>query len=210
MAGDGIWASLRRWRSTAFLVGGLILACDAVLITAEIVSGVENWILLGQAFVGLGWTAALLGLMGVFPDLADRSRWTARAGAVFVVVGVVTFAAMAVTVLAFYTGIVAGSWEDVSSLPLPGVIIGSVLGFITFSVASLRAGVHSRRFGLLLLVPPLLVVTNIVRFVAGFESTTITLAIVVLDALAMLSLGYVLRTGPDRADAPDPGPETVP
>lgn len=209
MASSGIWGSLQRWRATAFLVGGLILACDAVLVSAEILTDADHWILLGQAFVGVGWTAALLGLLGVYPDLADRSRWTARTGAVFVAIGVVTFAAMAVTVLVYYVGIPSGSYEDVGMLPLPGVIVGSVLGFVTFSVASLRAGVHSRRFGVLLLVPPLLVVTNIVRFIAGLESTTITLAIVILDGLAMLMIGYVLRREVATPDQREHTPEAA-
>lgn len=209
MAGDGLWASLRRCRSTAFLLGGLILTADTVLVTAEMVTGAETWLILGQVFVGVGWTAALLGLLGVYPDLADRSYWTARAGALFVVIGVVTFAAMAVTVLAYYAGIPPGTYEDVSLLPLPGVIIGSILGFVTFSVASLRAGVHSRRFGLLLLVPAVLVLTNILRFIAGFESTTITLVIVILDALAMLTIGYALRGGTATTDRPGRSPDTA-
>lgn len=209
MAPDGIWRTLQRWRATFFVVGGLILACDAFLVSAEILTGSEHWILLGQAFVGAGWTAALLGLLGVYPDLADRSRRTARVGAVFAVIGVVTFAAMAVTVLVYYAGIPSGSYEDVGMLALPGVIVGSVLGFVTFGAASLRAGVHSRTFGILLLVPPLLVVTNIVRFIAGVESTTVTLAIVILDGLAMLVLGYVLRSERTPTERPERTPDAA-
>lgn len=200
---DGIWGSLERWKTTAFLVGGLLMAVDAVVVAAMIVTGVERLLLVGQTFVGVAWTAALLGLLGLYPALADRSRWLSRVGALFAAIGVVVFAVMAVTVAAYLAGIPAGEYGDVGMYFIPGVLVGSVLGFVTFSVASLRTGVHSRTLGLLLLVPAILVLANILRFVAGFESTTITLAIVVGDSLTMLAIGQVLRTGiadPDRTE----------
>ena len=191
---DWLLESFEQRRSTAFLLGGLLLLVDVGPVSANIVTGVDDWLVLGQMFVGAAWTAALIGLLGLYPELADRSRWLSRAGAVFAVIGVVTFGVMSVTSLLYYVGIPSGEYEAIGSLFLPGVIVGSVLGFVVFGIATLRAGVPSRTVGVLLLVPPLLVVTNIVRFVAGFQSVTITLGIVVGDALALLALGYVLRT----------------
>jgi hypothetical protein len=186
------------------------MAVDAVLVATNVITGTEHWLLLGQAFVGVAWTAALLGLLGVYPRLADRSRWLSRAGAVFAGIGVVVFATMAVTVLLYYAGIPAGEYGNVGQFFIPGVLVGSVLGFVSFSFASLRTGVHSRTFGILLLVPAVLVVTNILRFVAGLESTTITLGIVIADASAMLAIGYLLRNegvAVERAK-PSVGPTT--
>jgi len=176
-----------------FLIGGLIVLLDVAPVAANIVTGVDDWLILGQAFVGAGWTAALVGLLGLYPELSDGSRWLSRAGAVFAVVGVITFSVMAVTSLLYYAGIPAGEYEAIGMLFLPGVLIGSVLGFLSFGVASLRTGVHSRTVSFLLFVPALLVVTNILRFIAGMESATITLGIVIGDALAMLAIGYILR-----------------
>lgn len=203
------WESLERWSATAFLVGGLILVLDAALVMANIVTGAEHWLLLGQAFVGAGWAAALIGLLGLYPGLADRNRWLSRAGAVFAVIGVVTFAIMAVAVLVYYAGIPDGEYDAVSWFFLPGVLIGSVLGFASFGVASLRTGVHSRTIGILLLVPPVLVATNVLRFVVGLEAVAITLGIVIGDALAMLAIGYVLRTEPTPTDRAEPAPTEV-
>lgn len=195
-----LWNLLQKWSATAFLVGGGLLVLDAAIVVANIVTGAEHWLLLGQAFVGAGWTAALIGLLGLYPRLAARSRWLSRAGAVFAVIGAVTFAIMAVAVLVYYAGIPDGEYDAISLFFLPGVLIGSVLGFVSFSVASLRTGVHSRTIGFLLLVPPILVVANILRFVAGMESASITLGIVLGDALAMLALGYILRPRPEPTD----------
>lgn len=204
-----LWNLLQKWSATAFLVGGGLLVLDAAIVVANIVTGAEHWLLLGQAFVGAGWTAALIGLLGLYPRLAARSRWLSRAGAVFAVIGAVTFAIMAVAVLVYYAGIPDGEYDAISLFFLPGVLIGSVLGFVSFSVASLRTGVHSRTIGFLLLVPPILVVANILRFVAGMESASITLGIVLGDALAMLALGYVLRTEPTPTDRAEPAPTEV-
>lgn len=207
--GDGVWGWLEQRRETAFLVGGLVMVVDAGLVAANIATGTEAFLLLGQAFVGAAWTVALLGLLGLYPDFAGRSRWLSRFGAVFAGIGVVVFAVMAVTVLAYYAGIPAGTYDDVGVLFIPGVLVGSVLGFVTFSLASLRSDVHSRSVGVLLLLPPVLVLTNILRFAVGMESVTITLGVVVLDALAMLAIGYVLQSEAPLADHADPTPDST-
>lgn len=196
---DGVLGSLERASANAFLIGGLLLAVDAVFVAANVVSGVEWYLFLGQAFVGAGWAVALLGILGLYPALSERSRWLSRAGAVFAAVGVVTFAVMTVSVLVYAAGIPAGEYDAIGMYFIPGVIVGSVLGFAAFSAASIRAEVHSRGFGVLLLVPALLVLANLLRFIAGYEAATITLAIVIADAVAMMAIGYLLRNGSPRA-----------
>lgn len=196
--------SLAKWSATAFLAAGVILLVDAAIVTAEIVVGIERANVLGQVFVGAAWTAALIGLLGLYPGLADRSRWLSRAGAVFAAIGVVVFAVLGLTSLVYYLGIPAGEYSDVGMFFIPGVLIGSVLGFISFSVAVLRTGAYSRTVGVLLLIPPILVVTNILRFIAGMEAMSLTLAIVIGDALAMLAIGYVLRSSPEPTGRAEP------
>ena len=201
--------SLAKWSATAFLVGGLLMVVDTAIVAANIAAGDEGLLALGQGFVGAAWTAALIGLLGLYPGLADRSRWLSRAGAVFAAVGVVVFAVLGLTSLVYYLGIPGGEYSDVGMLFIPGVLIGSVLGFVSFSAATLRTGAYSRTVGILLLVPPILVITNILRFVAGFEAATITLAVVIGDALAMLAIGYVLRSSPEPLGRPEPAPREV-
>lgn len=203
------WESLEQWRATLFLVGGLILLLDVLPVVANIRTGAADWLILGQTFVGAGWTATLVGLLGLYPEFSDRSRWLSRVGAVFAVIGVVTFGVMAITSLLYYVGIPSGDYDAISWFFLPGVLIGSVLGFVTFSTISLRTGIPSRTVGVLLLVPAILVVTNILRFIVGMESATITLGIVIGDALAMLAIGYVLRTEGVPTDSAEPTPAEV-
>lgn len=190
---DGVWRSLELWRASAFLLAGIILAINAVIVAAEIVVGIERWRVLGQIFVGAGWTAAFIGLLGLYPGLADGSRWLARAGALFAAIGAVVFTVMGLASVVFYVGIVDGSLTTLVPLFLPGVIIGSVLGFVSISAASLRADVHSRTLGLLLLLPPTLVILNLLTAIIGIEGATSTLAVVIGDTLAMLAIGMSVR-----------------
>lgn len=210
MAGrNGVFDSLERWSGSAFVVAGVLLVVDAAIVAIQIRTGAESLLILGQAFVGAAWTVALIGLLGLYPALADRSRWLSRGGAVFAAIGVGVFAVMAVVSLVYYAGIPGGEYAEIGQFFIPGVLIGSVLGFVTFSVATLRTGTHSLTVGILLLVPPVLVVTNILRFIAGFQSTTLTLGIVIGDALAMLALGVALRNEPTPTDRVEPATDTT-
>lgn len=203
------WESFAKWSATAFLFAGLLMVVDAAIVATNIVTGEEGFLVLGQAFVGAAWTGALIGLLGLYPGLADRSRWLSRAGVVFAVIGVVTFAIMAVVSLVDYVGIPAAEFDSIGVFFIPGVLVGSVLGFVAFGVASLWTDAYSRTLGVLLLVPAILVATNILRFVAGLEAATLTLAIVIGDALAMLAIGHVLRSSPQLSGRLEPAPGEV-
>lgn len=191
------WESLEGWSATAFLVAGVLFLVNVGILA--ILGGVADMLSLsrelGQVFVGAGWTAALIGLLGLYPGLADRSRWLARAGAACAAIGTVVFAAMAVVMFVFVTGIVNGDFATLVPIFLPGVFVGSVLGFVLFAAASLRAGVHSRAFGVLLLIPAVIVVTNILVGANGMGSLLSTIGIVVALVVVHSTIGYLLRTG---------------
>ena len=198
----GLWESLERRRSTAFLIAGLMFAVDAAIVAAVIGPLGEQYMLLGQAFVAAGWTAGFVGLLGVFPGLADRSRRLAQAGAVLVGIGLLVFVSMGIASLAYFSNALSGDLSALVPILLPGVIIGSVLGFVTFGAATLRTGVHARSVGVLFVVLGLIPVVNIGSSIAGIQSMTATLAIVVALTLVTLSIGYVLRVeGPSAGRA---------
>ena len=196
---SGVLNSLERWSPSAFLIGGLLLAVDAAWLAANLSIGGENYLLTGQLFVGVGWTVALLGLLGIYPSLSNQSRWLSRIGAICAAIGVVTFAVMAILVFVDISGILAGAYEPVGAFFIPGVLIGSVVGFVLFSVVSFRTQGQPVAFGVLLLIPPVLVVSNLLRFFAGYTSEMLTLGIVIADALALLMIGYYLRSQPITA-----------
>ncbi len=202
----GLWATVERRRATAFLVAGLMFAVDAAIVGYAITAAGEELMLLGQAFIAAGWTAGFVGLLGVYPGLADRSRRLARVGLGCVAIGIVVFVAMAIASLAYFSDVLNGDLSTLVPLFLPGVIVGSVLGFLTFGTATLRTGTHGRPIGALFVVLGLFPVVNIGSGIAGVQSMTGTLAIVVGLTLVNLAVGYLLRTedgaaGPVEADA---------
>lgn len=203
------WESLERWRSTAFLVGGVIFLVDTAVVAARLVQGTDPQAL-GQAFVGAAWTAAFIGLLGMYPSLADRSRWLTRIGAVFSVIGAVVMAAMAVTSFAYFAGVLGGALGDVVMYFLPGVFLGIVLGFGSFGVATLRTDVYPRSVGVLFLLLPLTFLFNLGTGISGYNPTAKVLGVVVVLTLTMLAIGYLLRTGGAVADREDVEPSSEP
>lgn len=189
----GLWKSLERRSATAFLIAGMMFVIDSVIVGLVMFSAGDRLMLLGQAFIAAGWTAAFIGLLGVFPRLAHQSPRLARVGTILVSIGVVVFTVMAIASLAFFTEVLSGDLSGLVPLFLPGVIIGSVLGFLTFGVTTLRTDIHSGSVGFLFIVLGLIPVVNILSGVAGVQSMHATLAIVVGLALVNLALSYRLR-----------------
>lgn len=193
------WETLETWRATAFLIGGVIFVADVTLVASHVASGTEPGAF-GQALVGAAWTASFVGLLGMYPSLADRSRWLARIGAVCAAIGGITMAVMALASLGYFTGILSGELSEVAMFFLPGVFIGIVLGFGSFSVASLRTDIYSRSVGLLFLLLVLTFLFNIGSSIAGIASMTTVLGVVVVLAASKLVLGYLFRTEGALAD----------
>jgi exosortase/archaeosortase family protein len=76
------------------------------------------------------------------------------------------------------------------------IIVGIILGFLAFAIATLRTDSQSQHVGVLLLAPAAIFAVNFVR-VLVLGTTTPTWAPFVLgsgQALALLAIGYSLRT----------------
>jgi drug/metabolite transporter (DMT)-like permease len=180
---------------TLFLVAAGFFLINAVIVVSGITTGSERMTtLLGETFNAAGWAVALVGLLGLYPGVADRNRWLSRAGAVCATIGVVVFTILSLLSFAFYVRIIEGSIQNLVPLILPGVILGGVLSFLLFGISSLRTGAHSRVIGALLLVPPLIVVLNIFGGAAGFGSQYFLLGIVSGLFVVMLGIGVRLRS----------------
>lgn len=188
--------TLEQWSATAFLAGGAILVGFAVSLA---VIGILDGSAPSNIFGGLGYMLAFLGLLGLYPGLADRSPRLARAGAVFAALGTVGFSLTFVAGVTEFMGIDLPAW--VSDAQLLN-IIGLVLGFLTVGVASLRTEAHSWLLGLLLLVPAVIFAMNLVRVgvLGPFTPSWAPFLLGSMQALTMLAIGYLLRTEPTTAD----------
>ena len=203
------------WSSTPFYVAGAMFAVAATFSAASVVADAERLALLvGEAFIATGWIAGLVGLLGLYAGLADRSRWLTRAGATFSVIGIVAFVVLAAaSLVAFFTGATVERGVSVAGIPLiyllPGIIPAPILAFASFSAASLRTGVHSRAVGVLLVIPSFIVVGNVATPPALPGRELITLGIECGLALTMIAIGYLLRTGSVSADGVESAPDTT-
>lgn len=186
----GLWRSLNRWSSTLFLVGGVLALIFAARKPVQILmdTGYGN---VGFLFLS-GYLLAFIGLFGLYPQLARQKRWLAGVGAVGACLGMVGFAGSV-----FVIGMdLAGFFPEnppvwLNTVPLS--IIGMIVGYLAFGVASLRSDTYARLLGLLLLVPGLLFgFSVIVDLAPGFDQWRFLFG--VGQAVSFLAIGYVLRT----------------
>jgi hypothetical protein len=194
--------SLELWSPTLFFLGAAMFVVAAALTVVQLVAGVDRLrLLVGEAFIAGGWIAGLLGLLGLYHTLAHRSRWLSRAGAVAAAIGVVAFVVLAVASLfGFAAGYQAGTLSMPVIYVIPGVFVGSLLAFVSFSGAIFRSDDYPRKLGIVLLVPSAIFLTNLFILPAIFGTGPVPpeVGFVVVSGLAltMLTIGYLLGTEP--------------
>jgi hypothetical protein len=190
-----ILASLERRTGTLFLVAGVMFIAFAAMWGVE---AFMNRSAPKNIFGPAGFAFAFLGMLGLYPSLADRSRRLAGLGAIVAIIGAVGAAANSLTYI--------GWWVLPAVVPNPdtvavvgamvgGMLLGQFLGYTSFGVASLRAGVHSRSVGLLLVAVPTVLVVMIATVAVGFAGAGSATVLGSVQALIHLAIGYTLRTG---------------
>lgn len=192
-----VWSSLEKRRGQAFVVGGGLLLVNALIHGANAFGGLVTTPELRGLLFGAGFAVIFAGLLGLYPELADRSPRLARSAAVATAAALLLNAVNAV----WWVGVLLAP-----SLPMPGELVplvvltsGSMLlGFILFGVASTRTGVPSSAVGwLVLLTPVVAVVGLLLRGFVFVDLPQYSGGVIVLGAtsLAVLATGYVLHTG---------------
>jgi len=199
--GRRVMNRLERWSPTLFLVGGAVLIGFAASLAAI---GLMDMSVPRNIFAGAGFSLVFLGLLGLYPRLADQSPLLAGAGAVFAVIGAVGFTLTFVLGVAEVVEITPPPWLEAVQLLN---IVGMVLGFLLVGVASLRTNTHARTLGVLLLVPAIVFAVNIARvaLLGAWTPSWAPFLLGSLQALAMLTIGYSLRSAsvpPDGAERP--------
>lgn len=204
----GRWETLGRWGPTLYLIAGVLLVGYATLngvaaFTDTAYVAVEN--VVGPAGILLGF----VGLLGLYPRLADRSPTLARIGAVCVCLGAVGFSVIT------FVGLAALAGAEPGSVPVVMLVLGAVgmiPGYLSFSLASLGDEEQLQTVGFLLLVPAVVFTAMLLQpfaysAVGMFSETTMAwsnFAISSGQAVAHLAIAYTLRAGgsPDEREAP--------
>lgn len=197
------WRALERWSPTLFLVGGGLVAGHATIRGLEAFTAVSPP---PDVLGPVGYFLGMVGLLGLYPALVDRSPRVARSAAAVAIVPLVGWSWFSIAAFAELAGIVPPA-----SAAIPGPVflvhvVTFVLTYGLFAVASIRAGSSLRLVGVLLLAPPLLMSTMVVAAVVVGNSTTGAFLIGSLQAVVHLSVGGVLhaRVAATRAPVGDP------
>lgn len=159
-----------------------------------------------DVFGPAGHLVALLGLVGLYPVLADRTPTptaTRVAGAV-AAVAVVSWAVMTVIRLLAVAGIVSAVSDVLPGVFFMLVFATTILTYVLFGAASLRVEDSSRIVGLLVLAPGALILVALVGSTIASVTARDGFVVAVGLALSMLALGYVLRTWGRQADSASP------
>jgi hypothetical protein len=196
------WRSLEAWSPTLFLVAGVILVGYAT------VNGVSAFtdLTIEQDIFEFGYVLGFLGLLGVYPRLADRSPKLARAGAVAALLGLIAFIGVTLTNVGYAMGVL--STERPAWYPVVIVfgVAGFVPGFLLFGVASLRTGAHPRIVGVLLLVPGIIIALMLVHIYAGLDSPVTVFVVSAGQAMSHLAIGTTLETASESTEQAEAEP----
>lgn len=196
------WETLESWSPIAFAIAGLAILADVGIQVATTVSEVTvpGWVSIALGLGGI-WVL-LVGLVGFYPRVADRARQLALGG---VATGILGW--LAVTVgLVWAIALAVTDQETIAEGPPLGpqiflsTLVLTLLSFLCYGVASSRTHSPSRTVGYLLIVPFATFLLLIALFVGnvtlGFEPPEgIVPAMFGIAALAMIGVGFSLRTG---------------
>lgn len=181
---------LERWSPILFLGGGGLIVGHAVVRYVEAFTALTAP---PDVFAPVGYLVALIGLYGLYPGLVERTPRLARAAVVLGMVPLAGWTAMTGQGVAAAVGLLP---PDATVVPGPLFVVhvvSVVLTYVLFGVASLRAGIHSRSLGLLLLAPPTLLLGMIVAATAVGNSAVGAMVVGGAQAAVHLSIGVILR-----------------
>lgn len=203
---EGVLASIERWSTTLFLVAGALGLVYTAFWGFVAFAGADYPILRDVVFRLAAYVVASVALLGLYPSLADESPKLARAGAVFAGLSVVGWLADGLLgtsrSLAVYLGATPPAWLGAFGIL---ILLGFVLGFPSFGVASLRTDVYSQTVGLALLTPLLVTAMNIGIVFAGMTSPEARALVSLGYATSHLAIGFSLRNQklPTNSGAPE-------
>lgn len=197
---SGVLDPFARWSSTALIVGGGGLFGLAVIAGAGVAGFVSSpgWLHMILLFGGLWFV--FVGLVGLYPAVADEARRLAKAGAVTAALGgaALTIALLAAVVVDLTSQRTFAEGPTWGPPLLAAAFVLALLSFLAYGVASIRTDSRSRTFGLLLLVPVgafLGQAALLAAKIGGSEvSGALQLALAGITAVAVIALGYLLRS----------------
>lgn len=181
---------------TLFLVAGVVLVGYATLNGLEAFTAAT----FEQKLFEAGYVVGFLGLLGLYPRLADQRPWLARVGAAAAALGLIAFSVFTANNVAELTGLASGDppgWVVFTAM----AVVGFLVGYLAIGVAVLRSAAYSRTVGLLLLVPGIIIALMLAHIAAGLDSPETAFVVSAGQAMAHLAIGSTLRAKAVGADS---------
>jgi hypothetical protein len=147
-----------------------------------------------------GHLVALVGLLGLYPALADRTPTVARVAGAIAAVALGSWALVVATRFFAVLGVISSLSDVLPDAVFMPVFISTILTYVLFSAIILRGDDSSQVVGLLLLAPGVLILVALVGSAIVDVGAREALVISGGLALSMLALGYTLRTGDRSTD----------
>lgn len=197
------WTTVEKWSATLFLVAGGFSTIHAGHHALEAFAGFQYPLHHELPFGLIGMILGFVGLLGLYPALAERAPKLVDAGGIIAGLGLLGWLVIGGQAIAEELGASVPGWLEAVALLVIG---GVVLGYLAFSIAALRTDVLSRTTALVLLIPVVVMVFNVVVATAGFGSPAGQVVVSGGFALGHLAIGTVLQSeyGPDDRLAPAP------
>ena len=210
-----VWRILESSSSTVFLLAGVLLFGFVIISGAAAFTDVvrEQGAVVGAALMGtglFGLIAAVIGLLGLYPRLRPTAPQLSRGGLGALLLGL--------TGILFFIGTLAvvGPPEQPGDVPafIPPIFISSgvliMLGYLLTAAASIRTSTPSRRIGLLLAVPGIMLLWHYVALALFGSQTIFEVFDFTIISAALLTVGYLLRTEASSAISTEPTPDSTP
>lgn len=187
-----MWGMLEKWSPMVFFTAGGLFALLSVLSGLNAVA--ETGIALSPAVVFVCMLVVFVGLLGLYPRLADRDIRLAKVG-IGLLGGTVAISIPAIGVFTPSTGLFVG--ETTALALVIAVAFGATLTVVTFGFAMHRTGAYLRPVGDLLLLMAASTSVMIGAMVVYGHSTPSWIPPVVNGSVGMSlgAIGFVLRAG---------------
>lgn len=191
------WGSVEQAGPKLFLLGGTLVVGHAAVRGLEAFTEITPPV---DVFAPTGYLLALVGLLGLYPSLRERTPRLARVALATAMVPLVGWIVITVTSVGELIGLVA-----TEAAVLPGAVfgvhmVGLILTYSLFGVAVHRGGRQPRTVGVLLFVVPTLFIAMIVGAAVMGQSAVGPFVVGSLLALSHLAIGYSLQTNRPTID----------
>jgi hypothetical protein len=152
------WNALEQWSATLFLVAGGLLVVHTVIHVLMAFTNVTYPFHHEVPFGVVGMILGLIALLGLYPQLGDRSPKLARTGAILAVLATFGWLVIGTTALAEDLGMSPPDWLGIFGIL---TILTFSLGYLVFSAAGLRTDIIARATALAVGTPVVVMVYNL-------------------------------------------------